>query len=103
MKLRPIAVLTALALLTGCAAPAQATDPAPAVPQSELRPYKNIEHLFECGHYVCYGLYEDEKLLAQYGRDFREMAENDRGEAQFVPEEYKDLWLCAWPNIALGL
>lgn len=37
MKLRPIAVLTALALLTGCAAPAQATDPAPAVPQSELR------------------------------------------------------------------
>lgn len=35
-----------------------------AFPQSELRPYKNIEHLFECGHYVCYGLYEDEKLLA---------------------------------------
>ena len=41
------------------------------------------------------GAIEDEKLLAQYGRDFLEMAENDRGEAQFVPEEYKDLWLCA--------
>lgn len=35
-----------------------------AFPQSELRPYKNIEHLFECRHYVCYGLYENEKLLA---------------------------------------
>lgn len=38
---------------------------------------------------------EDEKLLAQYSRDFRDMAENDRGEAQFVPEGYRDLWLCA--------
>ncbi|MGN0478134.1 MAG: hypothetical protein ACI4GO_01750 [Hominenteromicrobium sp.] len=42
---------------------------------------------------------EDEKLLGQYSRDFREMTENDRGEAQFVPEEYKDLWLCACGEI----
>lgn len=42
---------------------------------------------------------EDEKLLAQYGRDFKAMTENGQGEAQFVPEEYKDLWLCACGEI----
>ena len=35
-----------------------------AFPQSELRPYKNIEMLFQRGNYVCYGLFEDEKLIA---------------------------------------
>ena len=35
-----------------------------AFPQSELRPYKNIEMLFHRGHYICYGLFEDEKLIA---------------------------------------
>ena len=35
-----------------------------AFPQSELRPYSNIEMLTNNGHYVCYGLYEDDRLLA---------------------------------------
>ena len=35
-----------------------------AFPQSELRPYRNIEMLFCNGYYVCYGLYEEEDLLA---------------------------------------
>ena len=35
-----------------------------AFPQSELRPYRNIETLYQNGFYVCYGLYEEEKLLA---------------------------------------
>ena len=35
-----------------------------AFPQSELRPYRNIEMLTQNGYYVCYGLYEDETLLA---------------------------------------
>ena len=35
-----------------------------AFPQSELRPYKNIELLSKRGHYECYGLYEDAHLLA---------------------------------------
>ena len=39
---------------------------------------------------------EDEALLAQYRRDFGEtMAEAGKGEALYVPETYKDLWLCA--------
>ena len=35
-----------------------------AFPQSELRPYANIEMLTLKGNYICYGLYEDDKLLA---------------------------------------
>ena len=35
-----------------------------AFPQSELRPYRNIEMLYKNGNYVCYGLYDDENLLA---------------------------------------
>ncbi len=35
-----------------------------AFPQSELRPYKNIELLSKRGNYECYGLYEDTALLA---------------------------------------
>ena len=35
-----------------------------AFPQSELRPYKNIEMLCARGNYICYGLYEGEALRA---------------------------------------
>ena len=35
-----------------------------AFPQSELRPYKNIEMLTKQGYYVCFGLYENTELLA---------------------------------------
>ena len=35
-----------------------------AFPQSELRPYKNIEMLTKQGYYVCFGLYENKELLA---------------------------------------
>ena len=35
-----------------------------AFPQSELRPYANIEMLTLKGNYICYGLYEEDKLLA---------------------------------------
>ena len=35
-----------------------------AFPQSELRPYKNIESLTVHGNYECYGLYENNDLLA---------------------------------------
>ena len=38
---------------------------------------------------------EDEDLRAQYQRDFTEMAEDKEAAAQFVPQEYKDLWMCA--------
>ena len=67
MKLRPIAVLTALALLTGCAAPAQATDPAPAVPQSELRllaPGPGSA-LNEQGYHVSIGLSREDRSPIQ--------------------------------------
>lgn len=44
---------------------------------------------------------EEEKLLAQYRRDFRDtLAENaEKAEAAFEPETYKDLWLCACGEI----
>lgn len=35
-----------------------------AFPQSELRPYRNIEKLCKEGNYVCYGLYENSTLTA---------------------------------------
>lgn len=35
-----------------------------AFPQSELRPYRNIEMLTQNGYYVCYGLYDEGNLLA---------------------------------------
>ncbi len=35
-----------------------------AFPQSELRPYKNIELLTNRGDYECYGLYNDASLIA---------------------------------------
>lgn len=35
-----------------------------AFPPSELRPYENMKLLHNSGNYVCYGLYEDETLLA---------------------------------------
>lgn len=35
-----------------------------AFPQSELRPYKNIELLTNRGNYECYGLYENGDLIA---------------------------------------
>ncbi|MGN0479227.1 MAG: GNAT family N-acetyltransferase [Hominenteromicrobium sp.] len=35
-----------------------------AFPQSELRPYRNMEMLYHSGNYVCYGLFDGEKLLA---------------------------------------
>lgn len=35
-----------------------------AFPQSELRPYKSIEMLSNSGHYVCYGLYDEQRLVA---------------------------------------
>ena len=38
---------------------------------------------------------EDEDLRAQYQRDFTEMAEDKEAAAQFAPQEYKDLWMCA--------
>lgn len=38
---------------------------------------------------------EDEALLEQYRRDYREtMSEAGKGDAIYVPETYKDLWLC---------
>lgn len=38
---------------------------------------------------------EDEALLEQYRRDYREtMSEAGKGDALYVPETYKDLWLC---------
>lgn len=38
---------------------------------------------------------EDKKLLAQFRRDYRTtMSEAGKGEAVYVPETYKDLWLC---------
>lgn len=38
---------------------------------------------------------EDEKLLAQYRRDYNtSMSEAGKGEAVYVPDTYKDLWLC---------
>ena len=38
---------------------------------------------------------EDETLVEQYRRDYREsMSEAGKGEALYVPESYKDLWLC---------
>lgn len=42
---------------------------------------------------------EDEKLRAQYGRDFKDMTEGGKGEAAFLPVQYKDLWLCACGEI----
>ncbi len=40
--------------------------------------------------------FEEEALLEQYRRDFSEtMAEAGKGEAVYVPDTYKDLWLCA--------
>ena len=39
---------------------------------------------------------EDEALLEQYRRDFSEtMSEAGKGDAVYVPDTYKDLWLCA--------
>ena len=38
---------------------------------------------------------DDEELLTQYRRDYAEtMAEAGKGEALYVPDTYKDLWLC---------
>ena len=38
---------------------------------------------------------EDKKMLAQYRRDYRTtMSEAGKGDAVYVPETYKDLWLC---------
>lgn len=43
---------------------------------------------------------EDEKLLEQYRRDYHEsMAEAGQGEAIYVPDTYKDLWLCTCGEI----
>ncbi len=43
---------------------------------------------------------EEEKLLAQYRRDFEaEIAEHPNTQADFVPEIYKDLWFCACGEI----
>jgi len=43
---------------------------------------------------------ENEELLRQYRRDFAgSMAEAGKGAAMYVPEIYKDLWLCACGNV----
>lgn len=43
---------------------------------------------------------EDAKLLEQFRRDFNgHISENGRGQAAFVPGEYKDLWFCACGEI----
>lgn len=43
---------------------------------------------------------QDEKLLEQYKRDFKEkLSKKSDVEVKFIPLEYKDLWICACGNV----